>query len=44
MDYALLMGNIGLVIILALVMYFSRKVNWHKEEIPNTPTPLRPVE
>lgn len=27
-DYALLMGNIGLFIVLALVMYFSRKVKW----------------
>lgn len=29
MDYSLLFGNIGLVIILALVMYFSRKVDWY---------------
>jgi inner membrane protein len=27
-DYALLMGSIGMFIILALVMYFSRKVDW----------------
>jgi len=44
MDYALLMGNIGLVIILAVIMYFSRKVNWYKEELPDSPTPLRQVE
>lgn len=27
-DYSLLLGNIGLVIVLALVMYFSLKVDW----------------
>lgn len=27
-DYALLMGSIGLFIILALVMHFSRKIDW----------------
>tara|TARA_R110001599_G_scaffold84130_2_gene226614 strand:+ start:10622 stop:11983 length:1362 start_codon:yes stop_codon:yes gene_type:complete len=29
-DYALLMGSIGLFIILALVMYFSRKIDWYE--------------
>ena len=29
-DYALLMGSIGLFIILAIVMYFSRKIQWEK--------------
>jgi inner membrane protein len=29
MDYSLLFGNIGLVIILAIVMYFSRKIDWY---------------
>jgi inner membrane protein len=29
MDYSLLFGNIGLVIILALVMYFSTKIDWY---------------
>jgi inner membrane protein len=29
MDYSLLFGNIGLVIVLALVMYFSRKIDWY---------------
>ena len=28
-DYALLMGSIGLFIILATVMYFSRKIDWY---------------
>lgn len=29
-DYALLFGSIGLVIVLAIVMYFSRKINWYQ--------------
>ncbi len=28
-DYALLIGSIGLFIILALVMYYSRKIDWY---------------
>lgn len=28
-DYALLIGSIGVFIILALVMYFSRKIDWY---------------
>jgi inner membrane protein len=28
-DYSLLFGNIGLVIILGIVMYFSRKIDWY---------------
>jgi inner membrane protein len=28
-DYALLMGSLGLFLILGLVMYFSRKINWY---------------
>jgi len=28
-DYALLIGSIGLFIILGLVMYFSRKIDWY---------------
>jgi inner membrane protein len=27
-DYALLVGSIGLFLILAAVMYFSRKIDW----------------
>ena len=44
MDYALLMGNIGLVIALALVMYFSRKIKWHTEDNPEEFPRLKPVE
>ncbi len=32
MDYSLLFGNIGLVIILGIVMYFSRKIDWYLPE------------
>jgi inner membrane protein len=28
-DYSLLFGNIGLVIILGIIMYFSRKIDWY---------------
>ena len=28
-NYALLVGSIGLFIILGLVMYFSRKIDWN---------------
>ncbi|MDA3840321.1 MAG: cell envelope integrity protein CreD [Patescibacteria group bacterium] len=29
-DYALLVGSIGLFVILAIVMYISRKINWYE--------------
>ena len=29
-DYALLMGSLGLFIVLAVLMYLSRKVNWYE--------------
>jgi inner membrane protein len=32
-DYALLMGSIGLFIILALVMFFSRKIDYYKLDV-----------
>ena len=28
-DYALLMGSIGLFIVLAVIMYLSRKIDWY---------------
>lgn len=31
-DNALLFGSIGLFVLLAIIMYFSRKVNWNAEE------------
>jgi len=33
-DYALLMGSIGLFIVLAIVMYLSRKINWYSVGTP----------
>ena len=35
-DYALLMGSIGLVIILSLTMYFTRNIDWYQTEILET--------
>jgi inner membrane protein len=35
-DYSLLLGNIGLVIILAIVMYFSRKIDWYSHRPEQT--------
>lgn len=32
-DYSLLLGSIGLFLIVGLLMYFSRKVNWYKEAV-----------
>lgn len=32
-DYALLIGSIGVFIILALVMYFSKKIKWESEDL-----------
>ncbi len=37
-DYALLMGSIGLFIVLALVMYITRKIDWYGLEM-NEPKP-----
>ncbi|HPH47364.1 MAG TPA: cell envelope integrity protein CreD, partial [Chryseolinea sp.] len=34
-DYSLLLGSIGLFLIIGLVMYFSRKINWYKEAEPS---------
>ncbi|MEM6633495.1 MAG: inner membrane CreD family protein, partial [Bacteroidota bacterium] len=28
-DFALLMGSVGLFIVLAIVMYLSRKIDWY---------------
>ncbi len=32
-DFSLLIGSIGLFIIVSLLMYFSRKVNWYQEAV-----------
>jgi inner membrane protein len=39
-DYALLFGNIGLVIVIALVMYFSRRIDWYSSLRRNEPNSL----
>ncbi|MBT1686203.1 cell envelope integrity protein CreD [Dawidia soli] len=39
-DYSLLLGSIGLFIVIALVMYFSRHVAWYKEAALTQDTPL----
>jgi inner membrane protein len=31
-DYALILGSTGLLIILAIVMYMTRKINWYEIE------------
>jgi inner membrane protein len=38
-DYALLIGSIGIFIILALVMYFSRKIDWYNIKLGEEETP-----
>lgn len=41
-DYALLLGSIGLFVVLAIVMYLTRKINWfeimssHNQEAPDS--------
>ncbi|NLD38718.1 MAG: cell envelope integrity protein CreD [Desulfatiglans sp.] len=34
-DYALLMGSIGLLVIIAAVMFMTRRINWYGEEVVN---------
>ncbi len=38
-DGALLFGSIGLFIILAIVMYFSRKIDWYNKPVGSSETP-----
>lgn len=37
-DVALLIGSVGLFIILGVIMFFSRKINWYKQEEEETST------
>ena len=32
-DFSLLIGSIGLFLIIAVIMYFSRKVRWYKDQV-----------
>jgi inner membrane protein len=34
LDYSLLVGSIGLFLIISLIMYFSKNINWYKEQKP----------
>lgn len=54
-DMALLFGSIGLFIVLAIVMFFSRKIDWYNlgnnkvrgkenEVLKTTPPPYIPIE
>jgi inner membrane protein len=38
-DFALLVGSIGLFVLLAVVMYVTRRVNWDRLEAPGTTAP-----
>lgn len=37
-DVALLIGSVGLFLILGVIMFFSRKINWYKQEEEETST------
>ncbi len=43
-DYALLIGSIGIFIILATTMYFSRKIDWYNLSIQNEQTKADNIE
>ncbi len=38
-DYALLVGSIGLVVVLAVVMFLSRNINWYSPADDSAPAP-----
>lgn len=40
-DVALLIGSIGLFIILGVIMFFSRKINWYKDEETDINTEIK---
>ena len=44
-DYALLMGSIGLFIVLAVIMYLTRKIDWYTspQEIKKS-SPAQPLD
>lgn len=43
-DYALLMGSIGLFIVLATIMYLSRKIDWYSIQSKNQEKPVNDFE
>jgi len=38
-DYALLMSSLGLVVVLAVVMFLSRNINWYSPAEHPAPSP-----
>ncbi len=42
-DYALLMGSIGVFMILAIVMFFSRKIDWYNIKIGSVENKLNEI-
>lgn len=43
-DYALLMGSVGLTIILALTMFFTRNINWYRLHITSDEHKEQPID
>jgi inner membrane protein len=41
-DYALLLGSIGLFVILSLVMYLTRRIDWSARRSPAVTAPVTP--
>jgi inner membrane protein len=41
-DFALLLGSLGLFIIIGVLMYVSRKVNWYSDEVPESYSATKP--
>ena len=39
-DYALLMGSVGLFLVLAAVMYLTRKIDWYGAAVPAEASPI----
>jgi inner membrane protein len=35
-DFSLLIGSVGLFVIIAVIMYFSRNIRWYKDEVKIT--------
>lgn len=42
-DYALLVGSIGLFVVLAIVMFLTRRIDWYKLAIPDLDPPAERV-
>jgi inner membrane protein len=42
-DYALLVGSLGLFVVLAIVMFLTRRIDWYRLAIPDLETPIERV-